>query len=399
MWVFCLGIIALFLSFDIYANWNVTSGIDISARLYNKDDSFFVNKQDFEWDPSLWFDVSYSNNETRLDFAFKPVFGIAPNNNEVPNFDVSELFVRKQYQDWQWQVGMDTIFWGVAESRHLVDTVNQIVFVRNLEGESKLGELILRLDYFTENGRLSFLSLPAFRERRFAEHTDRLSIPGQVIDSTFVGQSKHDHSSYIVRYSMVLDDWDLAAYHYDGMGREPTIIPSEDMSRGLNNSGLIAVYQHLTQWALEAQYTSDNWLGKFEAVHRDKYVSGDSWAYIAGLEYYFYGVFLGTKDLSVLVELLRDTDQFTQENKSFNNSTFAGLRLTWNDDAETSLLLGTMIDNNGDSITVKGNFDTRINDNLSIKIEARVFTEQERFQPLYAYKDDDFFQVTLNYFF
>ncbi len=40
--------------------------------------------------------------------------------------------------EWELRVGIDQVFWGVAESQHLVDIVNQVDFVEHPDGEAKL---------------------------------------------------------------------------------------------------------------------------------------------------------------------------------------------------------------------------------------------------------------------
>ncbi|TMP20465.1 hypothetical protein CWB99_24310, partial [Pseudoalteromonas rubra] len=66
-----------------------------------------------------------------------------------------------------------------------------------------------------------------------------------------------------------------------------------------------------------------------------------------------------SKDLSLLLELHRDTDAEARENQIYRNSSFVGSRLAWNDTDATTLLLGALIDNGGDSIAIKGEFETR----------------------------------------
>ncbi len=54
--------------------------------------------------------------------------------------DFRELSYRKAWRDWELAVGFREVFWGVAESRHVVDQLNQRDPVTSLQGYEKLGQ-------------------------------------------------------------------------------------------------------------------------------------------------------------------------------------------------------------------------------------------------------------------
>lgn len=372
-------------TFDLEAKWQVSPALDLGTRLYDS----IEGKKDITADPQLWIEFDYENSENGLESRFKPIVNLGATNDSIPNFDIQELYIRKAIDNWQITAGMNTLFWGVAESRHLVDIVNQRIPIRSLEGEEKLGEFVGQLDYFTENGQWSLLSLPLFRERDFALPEQRFSMQKEINTSQFVGLSKQNRSSFLIRYASVLDDWDLGTYFFQGLDRLPAFDKAYQST---------VIYSELKQWAIDAQYTSDTWLGKLEAVHRHHSYGGKSWAYTLGAEYYFYGIHESNKDLSMLFELHRDTDAKMRENQVYRNASFAGTRLAWNDTSATTLLIGALIDNSGDSIAIKSEFETRIYNQLSLDVEVRLFLKQRPYQPLYQYKNDDFVEVRLTYY-
>lgn len=71
--------------------------------------------------------------------------------------DVRELLWLHVDGDNEWRVGINTLFWGVAESQHLVDVVNQIDAVENIDGEEKLGQPMIHLKRYQDWGVLDFL--------------------------------------------------------------------------------------------------------------------------------------------------------------------------------------------------------------------------------------------------
>ena len=207
---------------------------------------------------------------------------VAATNSALPEWDLQEAYLQKTFYNWQLSAGMNTVFWGVAESRHLVDIVNQRIPARNFEGEEKLGELLVQVDYFTENGTLSLLSMPWFRSRDYSQPDERFSLPVAISQERFVGLSEHTRESVALRYATVLDDWDVGAYFFHGLDKTPAF---EITEQGQGQ----AIYSALQQWGLDAQYTSDRWLGKLEAVHRNHDYGGNSWAYTLEEDITFMG--------------------------------------------------------------------------------------------------------------
>lgn len=374
-----------------WGQWNFTPGVELGIRQYNPDAAREQQEDNVELDPSVFFEWDYADQSTGVSAGILPVVTIAADNSAIPDFDMREFYLAKEFEHFQLRVGFNTLFWGVAESRHLVDIVNQRVLVRNLDGEQKLGELIFQYDYYIENGTLSLLYLPYFRPQDYSEPDERLSLPLEVIRENYVGQSKQDRESFVLRYSGVLDNWDIGSYFFHGLDRNPAFELTDEQ-------GFTANYSQLDQVALDVQYTASRWLGKGEGVYREHALGGTSWAYVIGGEYYFYGIFAGAKDLSLLVELHRDTDATARSNQIYRNASFVGTRLAWNDIDDTSFLAGALIDNHGDSWAIKAEYETRLSNQLSLDIEARLFLKQAENHPFYLYRDDDFIEVRLMYY-
>ena len=55
------------------------------------------------------------------------------------------------------------VFWGVAESQHLVDIINQIDFLEHPNGEVKLGQPMVHVTWTSDWGTLEFFGLPYHR--------------------------------------------------------------------------------------------------------------------------------------------------------------------------------------------------------------------------------------------
>ena len=51
------------------------------------------------------------------------------------------------------KAGIDIVFWGVTESQHLVDVINQTDLVASIDGEAKLGQPMLNWNLYGDAGR------------------------------------------------------------------------------------------------------------------------------------------------------------------------------------------------------------------------------------------------------
>ena len=79
--------------------------------------------------------------------------------------------------EWELRVGIDQVFWGVTESQHLVDIVNQIDLVEHPNGETKLGQPMVNITYSSDWGIVEFFVLPYHRARTFPGSSGRLRLP------------------------------------------------------------------------------------------------------------------------------------------------------------------------------------------------------------------------------
>ena len=70
------------------------------------------------------------------------------------------------------------VFWGVAESVHLVDIVNQADFKEDIDGEQKLGQPMAMFTLEDDQASLSLFALFGFRPRAFPEEQGRFRVVG-----------------------------------------------------------------------------------------------------------------------------------------------------------------------------------------------------------------------------
>lgn len=310
--------------------------------------------------------------------------------------DVREALWLRIDGDNEWRVGINTMFWGVTESKHLVDVINQTDAVENIDGEDKLGQPMIHLKRYQDWGVLDFLVLPGFRERTFHEAEGRLRPPLVVdTDQTEYESSDEDrHVDFAFRFSQTYGDLDLGLSWFKGTSRDPLFLP------GVDDDGepvLIPFYEQMTQVGLDAQLIVEDWLWKLEAVRREA-ESNDFNAYTAGFEYTFYGVFDSVVDLGALVEYSFD-GRPKAEAAVLDDDVFVGSRLAFNDVQSSEILAGFFIDvdNHGRSFRVEGS--RRFGASWKGTLELQTFSNLDPDDPLQAFAQDDFVRVEMAYFY
>ncbi len=103
------------------------------------------------------------------------------------------------------RVGFRKVFWGVTESEHLVDIVNQTDLVEDLDMEEKLGQPMVNLALIRDWGTIDLFVLPGFRERTFSgpQGRFRFNPPLDVGDSQFEKHGVERQMAYAMRWSKV----------------------------------------------------------------------------------------------------------------------------------------------------------------------------------------------------
>ena len=65
----------------------------------------------------------YRSKDRDTQAVFIPFLRLSGRDNERTHYDIREAYVATRSGDWDLLVGVNKVFWGVAESRHLVNIV------------------------------------------------------------------------------------------------------------------------------------------------------------------------------------------------------------------------------------------------------------------------------------
>lgn len=299
-------------------------------------------------------------------------------DDERTHIDIRELSWLYYQDTWELRAGISKVFWGVTESAHRVDIINQTDSVESLDGEEKLGQPMVQWTGIYHWGSVSTFILPYFRERTFNGDEGYLGF-GFPISSRHEYQSRQreKHIDWAIRYSHSLGIWDIGLSHFSGTSREPLLLTTLRQTPELEiEIQLTPFYRLINQTGIDIQATIEGWLWKLEAIHQsaEKNVVFDTdfSALTAGLEYTFIGLKGGAADLGVLAEY-----HYNSEGKdSFDllqNDIFIGSRLTLNDIHDTNFLFGVIADldyNGSYQAFVEGS--RRLNDSWIVTLDARI---------------------------
>lgn len=332
----------------------------------------------------------------RQSFTFVPFVRWDENDDERSHADIREFTWLKAADDWVLRAGLRKVFWGVTESQHLVDIINQTDLVEALDGEEKLGQPMINLALIHDWGTVDLFVLPRFRERTFpgAEGRLRSAPPVDTDQARYESSDEDEHIDYAARWIHTLGDWDLGLSYFNGTSRDPLLIPGVD-SKG--QDVLIPVYNLIEQWGLDVQATLGDWLWKAEAIHR----SGQGKAYTAstaGFEYTFVGIAESRMDLGVLAEVLYD-DRGNDAYTNFADDVLLGARLTFNDEQSTDLLFGVIFDSDNDDRILTLESNRRLSDNWKASLEGQAFINISDTDLLAGVRKDNYLQIELTRYF
>ena len=337
---------------------------------------------------------------------FSPFVRLDSADDERTHFDVRELLYQRVFDAAELRIGIGRVFWGVTESYHLVDVINQTDLVENIDREDKLGQPLVNLTLIRDWGAVDLFVLPGFRERTFPGREGRLrSEP--FIDTeraTYESGAGRQRIDYAVRWSRAIGDFDIGVAHFRGTSREPRLLPEcEDgrsaLSTPCNPSTVVLAprYEVVNRTSLDVQATRDATLWKLEALHESG--QGDTYvAWVAGFEYSWFGINESGMDLGLLVEHLFD-DRGGNAPHPLEDDVFAGMRLAFNDEEDTALLAGVIVDMESDATNLTFEASRRVGDDWKVELEARMWTGVAHDDPMSPLRDDDYLQLTLSRFF
>ena len=301
--------------------------------------------------------------------------------------DFQELSWQAVWRRWAFRVGLSQVHWGVAESRSLVDIINQRELVEGHAEYVKLGQPMINVSGSGDWGQIGLYLLPWFRERpgRGRAAMTWSAWPVRYDRAVYESNNRHRHLDWAVRWSRRFGAWDVAISHFSGTNREPRFV--EDRTDAVT-AFLAPHYDLIDRTGAELQWISGGWIWKLEAVAERGGPAAFA-AAVGGFEYAFADY------LSVLLEYTYDS-RGHQATTSVQDDLYAGARLLLPDGAIHG---GVFIDRQSRNVIGQLELTRRLNDELTVGVEGRAFVGRSALEPRFAARRSSFLAVKINRYF
>jgi hypothetical protein len=388
-----LVILSPLASFADESSWDMAFDIGLEARAF-ADDPMWSGQDSQLGQYAVDAQAEFRWRKGRQRAALLPYARWDGVDDERSLFDLREAYWATEWDSAELLMGANTVFWGVTESVHLVDIINQTDAVADVDGEQKLGQSMVNIALQRDWGQVSLFVLPYFRERTFPGVSGRFRSPLPVDTDAVVFESSdnENHVDYAVRYSHYFGDVDIGLSAFTGTSREPRLVPNDEFT------ALTPHYDLIDQAGLDLQYTKDAWLWKLETFLRNGY-SETFAAAVGGFEYTLYQLRDSAVDVGLLFEYQYDGRGELEPVSIADNDIFAGVRVAMNDVQDTAILAGLVRDTETGEMLVNIEAERRIGSSYLIELRARVFSGADRSDLTYSFAQDDYLQLQLTRFF
>ncbi|MEM6726114.1 MAG: hypothetical protein AAF598_18875 [Bacteroidota bacterium] len=325
-------------------------------------------------------------------FRFKGFLRYDVQDNERTHWDLRELYWLINRNQFEFSVGLKKIFWGVTESVHLVDIINQTDAVESFDGEQKLGQPMVHASYVSKIGIWDVFAMPYARKRQFPGREGRLRTPVLLdpSDAIFDHDAEEFFPSTAIRWSNSMGPFDVGVSQFYGTAREPFFQFTPD-------GNIRELYPIIYQAGLDVLAITGPAIWKLETIVRTQELQ-DFAAVAAGVEYTIGNIRGSGIDLGIIGEYLYDSRgdlAFT----SLDNDWFTGFRLAFNDVSSTEILFGGIVDLARGSQLYSVEASRRFGSSWKMELEVRIIGQTDPDEFLEFFRQDSFAQFRVIRFF
>ena len=335
-----------------------------APQVGNPPQNDYLFNASFAWEPGFLMRVTDS-----MSFELILFGRVDQHDRNRTHGDIREAFFELFLGRWSFGFGVHKVFWGVTESKHLVDIVNQTDLVEDFDADIKLGQAMVTTSYtHDEAGIFSLYAMSWARPLVFPSLEGRPTLPISVDNGlrTYESRLQQGQIDVAFRWSHAIDGVDWGLSYFFGTTRQPQLLLTEDSA---GSPVFLPLYELIHQGGLDLQYTVEGWLLKVEAIVRAG--QGPTFgAVTGGFEYTFFQVHGSIVDVGLILEYNydgRDNDTFIV----FENDFFTGIRLTLSDPGGTEFLAGAFVDAKDGSLFVGAEAARRFGDHWKILLEGR----------------------------
>ncbi len=374
---------------------DISTSVEVQARTFWQDPAW-VSQDDRAPQGSIaWTtEIRWRNEDGNQRASLIPYLRWDATDDERSLADLKEAYWAFEGDSYELLIGANTVFWGVTESVHLVDIINQTDFAADIDGEDKLGQPMVSLTLQRNWGEISTFVMPYFRERTFAGVDGRFRppVPADTDNPVYESSDEERHVDLALRYSHYVGDVDIGISAFSGTSREPRFAPAAD------GQSLLPIYDQIDQIGLDLQYTTDAWLWKLEAIARDGATHSFA-AAVGGFEYTLYQVGASSADIGLLLEYQYDGRNESEPVTIADNDVFAGTRLALNDVQDTAVLAGVSYDTDTGETFLNVEAERRFGEDWFGELRVRAFSGAKQGDSTYWLQKDDYVQLSVARYF
>ena len=383
---FLSTIVALFLLNNVFA-YEFLGEVILDNRYFLNEGTSYQDKMH----SSFSYSSEIFHEEEDYIFHLKPKIRKDSQDPKRNLLDLQEFYLLHIGEEREIKFGISKEFWGVTETTHRVDIINQTDFTEGFDGEEKLGQPMMKVSLEKEWGVLDIYALFSIRERQFSGQEGRLRLP-LIIDkneSIYESSAKNKRTDFAARWSNYYDQLDIAISYFSGTTREPRLVPT-----GSIDKPLIPYYETIDQFGLELLYLIGSLAIKVEAISRTG--QGDRFsAATYGFEYTQVGIFDSRIDLGWIFEGNHD-------DRLKSSPTVLGTRLSFNDELDSQILSGFIWNDVSKELGFLLESSRRVGECCLIALEGVYFedTDEDNNEPKLfdAFREDDFFKIEFTYY-
>jgi hypothetical protein len=348
--------------------FSATGSIGVELRIF-PDDPEFAGQRDETFHPSIFgkLDLGWTWDGGRQKVLITPYGRYDVYDDRRTHYDLREASYAYRGDGFDVLIGAHQVFWGRAESRHLVNVINQVDLVENFDGEEYLGQPMVNLNISDDWGKLGLYGMTGFRERTFPARDARLRgpIPVDVHNEIYQRDAEEWAPDFAVRYENSINAVDFGFSYFHGTNREPFFMPCGTL--------LCPFYELMNQAAVDGSYVIGDFVFKAEALYRWGH-SDPFFATVFGGEYTIKNAFDDDIDVGLLLEYNHDDRNATNPGTVFDNDVFGGVRFTFRDKSDTQVLFGALVDVENGSTYAYVESSTRLDDDWRAGVEGRLFS-------------------------
>ncbi len=388
-------LLIVLINFQLLADdyeWEINNEVGIDIREFHKDEAHSNQKNTYSnyLKSEIYLEIS-----EQINFISEPYYRYDHNDKERSLFNFKENYLIYLHDNSEVKLGIAEIFWGVTESKNLVDIIN-VYDGTDGDQKAKLGQSMLSYSTYSERGGIfDFYYLPFFSKKPQIGESGRLRLskPIESYDVIYSGGAGDKVPSWALKWEKNIGMSDFSIQAFRGNSRESSTIP---LIEGITLK-YFAGYERISQIGTYIQTISGPYLFKVEAIRRHgqknaKNIRENYYSYTLGTEYLINRLFDKIWDLSLFIEYSND-DRGNDSTDIMQNDIFMAGQFLFNDVNGTELLIGSTFDIDGGGNTSNFELSSRITEDIRVKGTYQLYWSTNNKDPLYDFRRDNYFGI------